>query len=238
MRFWLLQCFLFPVQAASARDIRINSTSGFPCLHSACSASTTSAVMLRRRLPLPVCLWALLSPLCKVWEMLLRCVHTHSWDIVLSRLQLPSSSYSLFCSSKGTCCVEVTLSRPQLQREGERKEVGRETEHFSRGWRKADRGEGRRASLLQLSWMHNFSLSPFFVSPQSSLHIVSCADILFSLAVAFWASQKAPVLFFSEKPIKHCAFYSVCQVQGARIKSELERGEREREAGETGDALK
>lgn len=64
-------------------------------------------------------------------------------SLSLSPLPTPLSSL-LFCSSKGTCCVEVTLSRPQLQSQPQRKEVGRgrerEREHFSRGWGKTGRG--------------------------------------------------------------------------------------------------
>lgn len=59
-----------------ARDNRTNSASGFPCLHSACSASTASAVILQRRPPLPVCLCVLFSPLYKVRDAPLVCSET------------------------------------------------------------------------------------------------------------------------------------------------------------------
>lgn len=70
---------------------------------------------------------------------------TLSLSLSTSLAASPSSSsssscslFSLFCSSEGTCYVEVTLGRPQLQKRArekrgrERKEE-REREHFCRG---------------------------------------------------------------------------------------------------------
>lgn len=87
--------FLSPAQAAFARDTRINSASGFPCLHCARSANTTSAVILQTApclCPSASVHFSALSA--KVREMLLWCVHTHSWDEPLSRSYplLPSPS--------------------------------------------------------------------------------------------------------------------------------------------------
>lgn len=205
-----------------ARDTRINSAGGFPCVHSACSANTTSTVILQRRcLSLSVSLCALFSPLRSQrdaplvrWDTLLRFFFPLSLRVCLSQLR----SFSLFCPSKGTCCVEVTLSRPQLQR-GERKEVERARERERQntfpggGEKQGGKGVGEGASVLQLSWMHNFSLFlsscfplPFFfftsLTSLSAFHIVSCTDILFSRAVFCFGSQKKPpVSVFFKKPI-------------------------------------
>lgn len=80
-----------------ARDTRINSTGAFPCLLSAYSANTTSAVILQDCLSLPVCLCTLFSPLYKVRDALLWCVQTHSWGFFfffLSRSYPPLPSPS------------------------------------------------------------------------------------------------------------------------------------------------
>lgn len=95
--------------------------------------------------------------------------------------QLPSSSFSLFCSSKGTCCVEVTLSRPQLQSQGERKEVERERERDRTLFQGVEKGrEGGRED------------EPAFCS------LAECTT-----------SLSHPVFFLSHIPLffSHCVLY-------------------------------
>lgn len=143
--------------------------------------------------------------------MLLCCAQTHSWDIFLSPLQLPSSSFSLFCSSKGTCCVEVTLSRPQLQREGERKEVEGERQNTfpGGGERRGGGSEDEPAFCSSAECTTSLSHPVFFFLSPFSLHIVSCADILFFRAVSFWAPSKSPGFHSPlRSPLRCCAFSS------------------------------